>query len=199
MFSKRWTAGMVVRHIKRISFKMPLNSKAVCESHPDLHAAAQRVFGSWGDAVHAAGFDYSEVRRYRSWSKSEVIAEIRRLHERNADLASSHIQKTNRRLYHAAVRRFGSWENAIIGAGIEYARIRKSRKWTNGEIAAQVRMLIRKGEDMAYPNMHRRHGALLKLASDRLGGGSWPRARTRCGDTGNYRIPWQKRANLRTA
>jgi hypothetical protein len=109
------------------------------------------------------------------------------------------MQKTNRRLYHAAVRHLGSWENAIIGAGIGYARIRKSRRWTNGEIAARVRTLIRNGEDMAYTNMHRRHGALLKLASDRLGNGSWARARVRCGDTRNYRIPWQKRGDLRTA
>ena len=55
-----WTEKTVVEGIKTLSQK---HSAFARKTKPDLYGAALRIFGSWGEAVQAAGFDYTKISR----------------------------------------------------------------------------------------------------------------------------------------
>ena len=66
------------------------------------------MFGSWKDAIEAAGLDYSTIRRYRRWSRDKVIKTIKEIYAKGKPINSSFVQKSNKPLYMAAIKRFGN-------------------------------------------------------------------------------------------
>lgn len=99
-----------------------LNYSSIQERVPSLLRAAERVFGSWGMAVEAAGFDYSSIRRYRLWTRDSVIERIRWWFEKGEDLSWRNVVKVlDPPLAAAALsaHRFTSWDEALQAAGIE--------------------------------------------------------------------------------
>jgi len=60
---KYWTPERVVREIKAYhKAGQPLSSKAMQETDQSLFCAARRRFGSWDEALVAAGFEVSAIR-----------------------------------------------------------------------------------------------------------------------------------------
>ena len=197
MFKQVWTADMIRDIILSAKGKEPLNSHHFSTEHPDVYAAALRFFGSWGEAVSSCGIDYNEVRKYRAWSRSRILAEIRRRCRSGDPLSSQQVQQTSTPLYMAAVHYFKSWSVAIRLAGLDYTSIRVRRSQTPAQIRAEIRRLYKKGEDLAYSNMRRNHQYLLAAGMKKLGDGSWVAARIACGITDNYRLSKAKRLALR--
>lgn len=55
----KWNTEKILTDIKNLKKQNnPLNSEFVQKSYNNLHLAARREFGNWGDTVDAAGFDY---------------------------------------------------------------------------------------------------------------------------------------------
>ena len=53
MFKRIWTAEMIESHsYSTHSNKEPLNSHYYATHYPSVYAAAERIFGSWGEAYH---------------------------------------------------------------------------------------------------------------------------------------------------
>lgn len=92
---------------------------------PQLAAAAtkRKHFGSWKAAVHAAGLDYSMIRRYREWNESSIIQQVCELSEEGVDLNAKNIEEYDITLITAARRRFESWDKALTASGLDYKKI----------------------------------------------------------------------------
>ncbi len=193
MFKKIWYPEMIQNHILSRNGKEPLNSYYYATTYPDVYAAAERTFGSWGSAIEAAGLDYSLIKKYKTWSKQSVLDEIRRLHQDGEPIFSQNAQNNHKDLYMASIKRFGSWGKAVQSAGINYRDIRLRRSMTKEEIKKAIIDLYRKGEDLAYTNMRANHQYLLAAGMKKLGRGSWSSARRQCGILTNYRLEQQRK------
>ena len=179
--TRQWYPEMATSHIISRHGSEPLNSSRYSAVYPDVHAAGCRLFGTWKAAIEACGIDYDEVRRYRRWSDSKVLSETRRLKREGGPLNSIHIQNNHRPLYHAGIKRFGSWNAVLKAVGVDHRRVMLRRRLEKVEIREAVAALDGKGADFAYASMRRDNSRLLAAASRKLGGGSWTRARRRCG------------------
>jgi hypothetical protein len=118
-----WSRERVIIEIKAIRFAGgKLNHAAVGRS--SLSRAAVDLFGTWDDALRAAGLDPNEVRVYRKpWTRSDLIAEIRRKHTAGEPLNAKDVKPDWIR--RPACRLFGSWDGALRAAGLEPRRIRR--------------------------------------------------------------------------
>ena len=178
---------MVTDHILSKVGLEPLYSHYYATTYPQVHAAALRLFGSWKEAIARCGLNYAMVRRYRSWSREQVIKEITLLNARNTNLSSTHIQQEYKALYMAALKRFGNWQKALESSGVPYDAIRQRQQPDADFIREEILKLYRSGISLAYTNMRKNHSFLLSHALRKLGNGSWVQARKVCGINDNYR------------
>jgi hypothetical protein len=193
MFRQTWRPEMIIEHILARNGRERLNSHYYATTYPDVHAAAERLFGSWKAAIEAAGLDYSKVRRYKRWSRDKVIRKIKEAYAKDKPINSNAKQKNNKALYMAAIKRFGNWENAVKSAGINYRKVRIRRLMTKAEIKREIMFLYRSGVDLSYTNMRKNYQYLLAAGMKKLGNGSWAAARQECGILTNYRRSPEKR------
>ena len=194
MFKKIWTPEMIQDIILSARGKEPLNSHYFSTTHPSVYAAAERLFGSWGNAITACGLDYKAVRKYRVWDKMRIISTIKKRYNHGEPLFCKHVQNNSKPLYMASIHHFKSWGVAVRMAGLDYESIRIRRSMTPDQIRKEIRRLYKSGEDLAYPNMRKNHQYLLAYGMKKLGGGSWARARRVCGIKENFRLPMSKRS-----
>lgn len=120
---QRWSKDLVLKEILKAE---NVSAKRIQRVRSALYSAAIRYFGSWKSAVEATGLDYSRVRRTKTfgyWTEQTLIENILELSEKN----SASVRKINPALYIAALRHFGSWENAVQSAGLDYKSVQKSR------------------------------------------------------------------------
>ena len=198
MFKKVWSADMVESHILMThSNKEPLNSHYYATHYPSVYAAAERLFGSWGEAITACGFNYNEIRKYKVWNRSKVTETIREMAEAGRPISSQKAQRNHKSLYMAAIRYYNSWGKAVMAAGIDYSTIRERRSMSVMEIKAEIIKLYKANVDLSYCNMRANYQYLLAYGMKKLGEGSWAAARRVCGVKTNYRIPPAKRTKKR--
>ncbi|MFA6103311.1 MAG: hypothetical protein WCV67_15685 [Victivallaceae bacterium] len=193
MFKQLWHPEMIQHHIMQRNGKEPLNSYYYATNYPDVYAAAERIFGSWGEAIESCGLDYSLIKKYKSWTKQAVLDEIRRLAKEGEPLFSQNAQKQHKPLYMAAIKRFGNWGKAIQAAGVDYKNVRLRRSMTKADIKKEILELFRRGEVLSYTNMRENYMYLQAAAMKKLGDGSWARARRECGILTNYRLRPERR------
>ena len=194
MFKQIWHPEMIEHHILQRNGKEPLNSYYYATNYPDVYAAAERIFGSWGEAIEACGLDYSKIKKYKSWSRQAVIDEIRKLSKEGELLFSQNAQKNYKPLYMASIKRFGNWGKAIQAAGVDYKNVRLRRSMTKADIKKEILALFRSGVPLSYTNMRENYMYLQAAAMKKLGDGSWARARRECGILTNYRLSSERRS-----
>ena len=193
MFKKIWHPDMITHHILSNKDKEPLNSYYYATTYPDVYAAAEREFGSWKDAIEAAGLDYNSIKKYKSWTRQLVIEAIKEAHAKGEAINSKSAQNHMKPLYMAAIKRFRSWGQAVKIAGINYGEIRLRRSMTKAEVKREILELFRKRIDLSYSNMRANYQYLLAAGMKKLGNGSWAKARRECGILANYRLRPEKR------
>jgi hypothetical protein len=151
---RKWTPKRVIQAIQmRKRQHLPLEYTR--REDRSLVGAAARYYGTWSNALRAAGMP---VKPMRQWSKQMIIKEIRaRLAEdaQKSDnvtsigppkyLCLSRARKDDCSLYAAARTWFGSWPNAIQAAGL-VPRIRHC--WTADRVIEAVRDRHRAGLPM---------------------------------------------------
>lgn len=119
---RRWTKETIIQEISLIP---DYSAKSVQRLRPELYGAAVRHFGSWKKAVECCGLDYFTARKKRPlgyWTQETVIKSIANLEQKH----SAYVRKKHADLYNAALRTFGSWEKAIVAAGLDYKSIKGS-------------------------------------------------------------------------
>ena len=122
-----WNRPAILSAIKvRARAGKALNSGAVQNDDPGLHAAAIRHFGAFDAALHAARIDPLAVRQRRRWSRQDVLDEIRKAARQKKSLSGTAIRRDNMPLHGAAVRLFGSFRIARAKAGVQWNRSDKT-------------------------------------------------------------------------
>jgi hypothetical protein len=168
----RWNKQQIIRLIKQARREgADLNWSAVTKRGDDLGRAAfaalqSRLFGSWDRALHGAGLDSDEVSQYRKWGKESIVFELKGRYRDSETLNSGAVQKEDPGLHAAAVRHFGTYDNALRAAKVDPAKIRRRKRWTKEEIARQIKAFARKHEltDAALrEHAPALYGAVLRL------------------------------------
>jgi len=139
-----WSMELIVDKIKELNSQgVDLSWRNISSKvDPQLAAAATKAkhFGSWRLAITAAGLDYKTIRRYQQWSKEVIIENIKDLHAAGTELNAKAVEQMDISLITAARRKFGSWDQALTAAGLDYKTIvqRKPFKRKKSEAVANA-------------------------------------------------------------
>jgi hypothetical protein len=143
-----WDAGTVVAEIRvRHRQGLPL---ALSKAPKSLTCAACRIFGSWREAITAAGLEYDSVLLLRQYSDEELLAWLRQLARKKPHMSLFDLDKYGKHTV-ACRRRWGSLEAAATAAGVtgwplrlrtpamsRAALLRVLRKWRKDQLPLQL-------------------------------------------------------------
>lgn len=174
----RWNAEQVITEIRTRS---PADEQAGSRGFGDkrLAEAATRLFGSWAEAVEAAGLlNRIPVKKPpRRWKKEDILREIREWYAKWGSLKQ--MEKRNKELVTVARPHFGCWKLAIEAAGFHYY----PGKWTREKILDDIKQRCNAGESLSS---YERSNKNLVAASRRFFR-SWPAALQAAGVTSKQR------------
>ena len=160
-----WTAESVIGAIQgEAAAGHELSYMRTEQRVPSLVRAAERLFGAWAAAVHAAGFDYEAIRRYRRWSRDRVVERIRAWHDRGADLSWYYVStELDPPLAAAALHagRFACWADALRAAGLDPNMVSRYRRWTLPRIHEELLNLKEQGLPLNRQTLSEEAAALL--------------------------------------
>jgi hypothetical protein len=108
---RKWSARLVIQEL-RVCFPTGVEDRSVQREDQPLALAAKKYFGSWQDALSAAGIEPAPGR----WSKEQVIEIIQDGWVQRRPLHV--VGFGDRALARAAKVRFGGWEKAVAAAGL---------------------------------------------------------------------------------
>ncbi len=151
---------------------LPLNCEAIKGVSRPLCCRAFRHFGSWRNALRAAGINAASVERRRVWDKAKIIARLRELCSQRRSLRHTLVRRYDSGLCRAACLTFGSWSNALVAAGINPESICRDPKWDSSKIIEAILLRVIRGEALGSTTVRPR---TLKSAAVRKFG-SWPAA-----------------------
>jgi len=128
MSRRFWTEEKIITEIQKLhKQKEELWYRAMERNHKDLIRAAERYFKGWKNAVLAAGLDYDVIKKrsYQIWTEDKILQTLNDLKNQEPNLRPSTLQKLNKKLYHAAIRQFGNFDNAISKLSEKYGKKEK--------------------------------------------------------------------------
>ncbi len=176
--------------LQRESKGLPLNHATVMRHDRALHSAILRFFGTWDDAMCAAGIDPKKVGRHRRWNRQAVIRRIQQRAAEGLPLNAGAVQRTEGTLHSAALRWFPSWIAALEAAGMDPAHwSKRAPAWTRERVVETIRAIVARGGAV-------NHAALRRDSVSRAGVslfGTWDDALRAAGlDPGKIRrrAPW---------
>lgn len=111
------------------------------------------------------------------WTRKDVLRKIRKA-GRSGDpraAAASRVIQRNARLYHAAVRLFGSWRRALLKANVDPARAYLKRRWPDGRLLLEeLRRAYASGQMSNRQSFNRDRHGIIEAALRHYG--SWAAA-----------------------
>ncbi len=109
-----WTRDLLLEEIRRHAAQGdPLYAHAMQSIDNCLVSAATYHFGSWAEALEAAGFDADSIRATRRHTAASVIEQIGKLLTSGQEVVESTVSRDDYTLYRAAQKYFGSWQKAV--------------------------------------------------------------------------------------
>lgn len=141
-----WDATGVVEEIKRLHGRE--EALASSKAPKALVSAAGRIFGSWRDAIEAAGIDYETILLARTYEDGEILEWLRRLAHAKPNMT---LWDLDRHGEHAVEcrRRWGSYEAAAKAAGVTgWPKRRRSPAPTRASVLAQLRKWRREAKPL---------------------------------------------------
>ena len=195
---RKWTIQRVIQAIRQLEFQgVALNYRSIKTLDQGLTQAAYKLLGCWDNALEAAGYDPTSIRRLRRpWTKSEIIAAIRAQAAAGAPLTQNAMHPKSARF--AAVRLFGSFEAALRKAGVQHLVVKPPR-WSRSAIVKAIRARRRAGQRINCVAVIQSHPSLYDAARRYFGG--WPKALRAAGiDPDSVRgkpHPWTPKAVIR--
>jgi hypothetical protein len=143
---KSWTRDRIIERIKELRAQnVDLSWRNVCLNvDPQLAAAATKKshFGSWREALEAAGLDYDSIRRYREWDDDRILDMVREYAKAGKPLNAKNVELEDITLITAARRRFDSWHQALTAAGLDYRQIVRRAPFKRGMGRNQAKRLV---------------------------------------------------------
>jgi hypothetical protein len=133
---KSWSRERIIQRIKELHAQgVDLSWRNVCMNvDPQLAAAATKKshFGSWREALETAGLDYDSIRRYREWDDERILGMVRDYAKAGKPLNAKNVELEDITLITAARRRFDSWHQALIAAGLDYRQFVRRAPFKRG-------------------------------------------------------------------
>lgn len=130
----KWTRESIIRHLlDREAKGLSLTVGGQGVSHA-LYSIACRFFGSWRNAIQAAGIAPQQVLTWERWSPARILVMVRHLARRDRPLTTEEMDRRYHNLASSARRHFGSWTKAVLAAGVEPARLQKVALWTRERV-----------------------------------------------------------------
>lgn len=115
-----WTAPAVLAAIrKRRRASHALGTRRVRADGAGLYQQGWKFFGSWSEALRAAGVDPDRVRLTRRWTRETVLEALRARAKRRRSMHYRAVEREESRLYKATRRLLpGGWDAALARAGL---------------------------------------------------------------------------------
>jgi hypothetical protein len=142
---KEWNRAKVIARLRELCGQgRSLRHGAIMRSDSGFCRAASLIFGSWCNALLAAGINPQLICRLPQWDRNSIIEAILLRAVRGEALGSTTVRP--RTLRSAAGREFGSWAAALTAAGLEPGRDIKPRAVAqrDGENRGWTRERVRK-------------------------------------------------------
>ena len=121
--NRQWSRDAVIGEIRRMHRRgLDLRFSKIDDS---LGVTARKHFGSWDDALRAAGIDPRDVRTHRIWDAEAVVDAMMEHIASGRSLRASRAREEDPALYHAAHRHCGGFSHAValarakIGDGVQ--------------------------------------------------------------------------------
>jgi hypothetical protein len=171
-----WSKEKIIDRIHALHAKgEDLSYNRMARRRQGLLAAANYHFGSWGEAVNAAGIDYAnEVRRIPKWTRQSIIKAIQEARQRGEDLSWTSVTSNRKHsaLAYAAIRdnQFSSWDEALKAAGIEPGSVRRYEAWDEQKILQQIKRRGKAGKALNSKAMQDEDSKLFNAALNYFGG-----------------------------
>ena len=152
-FRRTWSKMSVVRAIQDRHQKGK-SMATTWEDDKGLYLAARRRFGSWQNALSAAGLP--TVRR-RKWSQERIVALLREYECQNV----ANIRTYDKGLASAITKYFGTLRKARLSAGLEGRR----KRWSKQRIieAIQDHYVRGNGQRTGWSHSKLRHAAIRRF------------------------------------
>jgi hypothetical protein len=130
----KWTREQIIRQILECEAEgLPLTVGERGISHL-LYKAGSRVFGSWRNAIQAAGIPPDRGRHGEKWPAARILTIIRNLERRRRPLNMKQLEQRYGSMLPAARRLFGSWSKAILAAGVDPTKLHRVLPWTRERV-----------------------------------------------------------------
>lgn len=172
-----WTRENIIRHLlEREAQGLPLTvgGKGVDKS---LYSVARHVFGSWRNAIQAAGITPQRVLTWERWSPARILVMIRNLARRDRPLTAQQMERRYHNLVSAARRHFGTWTKAVLAAGVEPTKLQRVVIWNPERVIEAILTRALRNESLVARLVEPR--SLVKAGQRFFGG--WPAAVTAAG------------------
>jgi hypothetical protein len=168
---RRWTANRVLCEIRNLDRQgIPLNNRSVKNIDQGLAQAARKLWGSWDDALRAAGYEPEKIRLIRKpWTKPAVLEAIRGHIVSGGRILKNALRP--RSLAHASWRLFGSFDEAVKAAGFGELLVPKSG-WSSAAVTSAILARQKAGKPLNTAAVIRDDSPLYDAARNHHGGWS---------------------------
>jgi len=188
---RKWTKERVVEKILHYQMRgVRLNNRSIRKTDATLLQAGMRYFGSWENAITAAGIPYNTVYLRmedrcikRTWTKERVLQAIQERSRKKLEMNYRSVAQSDEALIGGATRCFGSWAAALTEAGLDYEKIRKKKPsmWTKPLIISAIQARYAKGLSMTGLATRNDDPSLYNAAELHYGSRGWSKARVAAG------------------
>lgn len=122
----RWGRARVLAELRRRRRAgESLTQSVVMRRDPRLFGIATYYYRTWRRALAAAGIrSVKDIFKHGRWSRSTIVAEIRRRFRAGRSLTTARVMEDDSPLCRAALYHIGSWSRAVDAAGFDYATFR---------------------------------------------------------------------------
>jgi hypothetical protein len=168
-----WTRERIIRELLLLEAEgRKLSSSRENGVDSRLYQAATRIFGSWRNALVAAGISPERVSFECRWPREKILARIVALSRQRQTMGPSELPRKHHALLKAAERRFGTWTKAVAAAGVKLTVQRRSTRWSRDTIMQAILTRALEGAPLAHRTVRPKS---LREAGVRLFG-SWQAA-----------------------
>jgi hypothetical protein len=144
-----WTREQIIRELlQREASGLSLTTGRKAGVDSMLYEAARRIFGSWRNAVAAAGIPVKRAISHERWSPAKILSNIQSLARRKRPLRGAEFRERYGNLAAAARRIFGSWSRAVIAAGVDPEKLRAIPSWTRERVIEEILIRALKNEPL---------------------------------------------------
>jgi len=175
---RRWNRQAIIQEIvRREAEGLSLSTSRRNGVDASLYQAARRIYGSWQEALLAAGIAPERAMPSEKWPPQKILNTIRHLAKCKRPVNIAKISKRYCGLVPAARRVFGSWPKALAAAGVDPVKFCCSAPWSRERVVEAILTRVLRNEPLGSRTTEPR--ALVDAAQKIFG--TWAAAKKAAG------------------